>query len=52
MTHSSEAIDAHHRFDDEKELDRKDCAGCGYWYFLEDLNDHDLCYDCSQLGDE
>ena len=52
MTYSNEAIDLYHRFDDEKVMPEKECDKCGYMYLLEDLDDFDLCYDCSQIGDE
>jgi hypothetical protein len=44
------------RFDNEDnqhpDLIRQDCAGCGYWYFTQDLNDHGLCDDCDSVREK
>ncbi len=48
--YSNDAIDEHHRFDDEKVNPRfKYCGKCARLTIDDDLDDHDLCIDCAQI---
>ena len=40
------------RFLAQHQLERDLCAGCGVWFFKQDLDDYDRCYDCAKGDDE